>query len=168
MYALKTGPIIGSYKTYKNQATYRGTSADKINNNWTRYYYNIPEIMADAVTKAGNRSILADNVINNEEELMIWHLLNYSYVGVKSYFTVDNQNYGNLTGRNYNFSGTFDLREYSYYPTTVSGKTFKGTDSARFIFYAQDICNAEKDNYQNAARLTNDSVRQHYRMHRIS
>lgn len=154
-----------SYKTYKNQATYRGTSADKINNNWTRYYYNIPEIMADAVTKAGNRSILADNVINNEEELMIWHLLNYSYVGVKSYFTVDNQNYGNLTGRNYNFSGTFDLREYSYYPTTVSGKTFKGTDSARFIFYAQDICNAEKDNYQNAARLTNDSVRQHYRMH---
>lgn len=154
-----------SYKTYKNQATYKNSSADKINNQWTRYYYNIPKIMADAVTKAGNGKVLTDNEINNEEELMIWHLLNYGYGGVKSYFTVDNQNYGNLTGRNYSFSGIFDLREYSYYPTTVAGRTFKGIDNAKFIFYAQDICNNEKNTYENAARLTNNYLRQHYRMH---
>lgn len=154
-----------NYKTYKNQATYKNTTADKINNRYTRYYYNIPEIMEDAAAKAGNGRILTDNVINNEEELMIWHLLNYAYGNVKNYFVVDNQNYGSLTGRNYTFDGTFDLREYSYYPTNVSGRTLSGVNNAKFIFYAQDICNDEKNTYGNGARPANNQTRQHYRLH---
>ena len=150
------------YKSYVNQASYTGTagvSAQTINNSATRYYYDIPEILKKAGDDNG-KVVLSDKIISSPEELMDWHLINYSTGYIKKYFVIDENKTAGALIQDYEISGEIDLNGYSYYPTNISGRKFKGINYAKIIFYAQEINDGE-----NGKRATYNSARQHYLLH---
>lgn len=148
----------GNYKRYKNQAKYDGFDAADISNAYTRYYYDIPEILESGI-------VLADGIISSPEELMDWHLINYAHNDIKSYFVTDNgKTYSEIVETDYTINGTIDLNGYSYYPTGISGTGITGTNDAKIVFYAQDINNCEAA-YGTGKKETFASDRQHYLLH---
>ncbi|MBR1692640.1 MAG: hypothetical protein IJ711_07685, partial [Lachnospiraceae bacterium] len=175
---LKVGDASNAYKSYVNQATYNNgnTASNAVTNSRTRYYYDIPQIL-EAANNAG--ASLKDNTISTPEELLDWHLLNYAVSQLRPMFLLEidktiNSNAAtaasSLVGRSYTIDGTIDLNGYSYYPTTISGKTFTGANNATIIFHAQEMIEGEdavdvSGTAVQSKRYTYNSNKQHYLMH---
>lgn len=162
---LKTGDAV--YNSYINQATYTNiTDSATVNNAYTRYYYDLPEILEEAAE--GKTQVLSDKIIDSAAELMNWHLLNYANTCLRPFFVLDSATNlssmaSTLTGYNYTIKGTIDLDGYSYYPTSIYGRTMTGADNATVVFHAQDMITGETA--INGKRYCNNSGRQHAMMH---
>ncbi|MDE7434838.1 MAG: hypothetical protein K2N01_03300 [Lachnospiraceae bacterium] len=144
------------YRSYRNQVM-SGT-----NNRYTRYHYNLftddygYAYSSNHVGVSGNAA-----VINSPEKLMLASLARATSSSLKRFLLpyFNNTDYGNLT--NWNLSGRLDMNGYSYYPTQVTGGTYKGDGSAVLVLYGEDIENRETS----SNKQPSNTVRQHYRMH---
>lgn len=149
-----------TYNSYKNGAKYTITeteiSAKEVKNQATRYYYDISVIMQ-------NPGDLTDKIINSPEELMRWHLLQYVRSHLRTYFLADNE-MDVVRKQEYTISGTIDLNGYSYYPTTIDGRTITGDKDAKIIFHAQEIIDKE-DAEETRYRQPYEEKKQHYMLH---
>lgn len=108
----------------------------------TRYYYNLPTILA-------NQNI-SDGGVNMTEELMLWSILHYAAPAIQKYFGVQ------ATAGVYTISDNIDLTGYSYYPVCSSDTNING---ATITFDNLSIETQEKEN-----KKTSEKTSQHYGM----
>lgn len=111
---------------------------------YTRYYYNLfgtsMSLQEENNYLQGKLLNPGDVVIENAEQLMIWHLYHYMNPSIKRYLSVYFDG-GTLPASitETTISGSIDLNHKSYYPTPVSGCTIKGINSAEIKFYGDKI-----------------------------
>lgn len=122
-----------SYNNVYNQA---------VVNNRSRYYYN-----------ADLNSYTTYSNSDDGYKLLYWSLNRYAAANIKHCFT--NPFTGDI------LSGTFDLKNISYYPIDISSDVT--LNNADFIFYNSEIETAEIE--ENTKRSTRNSNSQHYLMH---
>ena len=110
-------------------------------NNRSRYYYN-----ADIESYTNNSS-------DAGYKLLYWSLNRYAAANIKRCF--DNPFSTNV------LTGTFDLKNISYYPIDISNNVSIG--DATFVFYNSEIEDSEMSADTKRSTRSNDS--QHYTMH---
>ncbi|MBR1422264.1 MAG: hypothetical protein IJ571_02315 [Ruminococcus sp.] len=116
-------------------------------NNRSRYYYN-----ADIETYNFNRS-------DPGYQLLYWSLNRYAAANIKHCFIDPTTNKSPFSDDV--LTGTFDLKNISYYPIDISKNVSIG--DATFIFYNSQI--EESEMSEGTKRSTRDGKSQHYMMH---
>lgn len=159
--------LLSDYKSYQNSASYTiggaALETEEITDKAVRYYYDIPEIVDPL--RAGD---LLDHTISTPEELVRFHLLQYSVSTLNSYFVTETEQskVKTLVNQNYNLENTIDLNGYSYYPTTISHKTINGINGgATIVFHGQEIIDKESEVGKNRSRQPYNAEKPHYMLH---
>lgn len=143
----------GERNTYVNR-TDVGTA--KQTNAYSRYYYNLPEVLA----------LCDGGAVDTKEELLIWSVCRYAESTLRTYFTNENINGAALAGVTTIGSETgpanFDMEGLSYYPIRIvnSDITLK---NANLKFYNQQIETLETET--SPENKSTRSGTQHYTMH---
>ncbi len=116
---------LGDYVTYVNKVV-------KQENPNTRYYYDLNTDL-QGVTPLTSNDLSVDSV----SKMLQWSLAHYVNQPLRSQFAISDS-YA-VTGETVTFSGTIDLLDSGFYPVTVAGGTYSGTDSATIIFHGKDF-----------------------------
>lgn len=127
----------GAYNMSNSRNSYNNKYNTTVVNKQSRYYYN-----ADRNMSSGDGY-----------KLLKWSLNRYAAVNLKRRFT---NPFSNDV-----LSGTFDLKNVSYYPIDIEDDVTIGTST--FVFYNNDIESTETAS--DTKRKTRDGNSQHYLMH---
>ncbi len=157
-----TGGVISikettEYKLYHNKVVEQ-------KNPFTRYYYNLSEDLSD-VSKLSNGSV----TIATAKQLLQWSLAHHANEPLRQFFNIE-ESYLE-SGENVTFTGTIDLEDMSYYPVSVTGGSYIGTDDAQLIFHGkafdQYVTDWKSGNGGKEAKLkyTYEYVSEHYLLH---
>lgn len=148
--------------TYQNRTTYGKTHRV---NACSRYYYDLDQYVQTAANAPATRQ---DDKIDTPEELLLWSCTQYACQNIKKYFygyDVKNNRYNVADIQNSvtTFSGTLNMKGYSYYPIELT--TGITMNAATITFYNQEIEGAETAANNKSTKKTSGTWTQHYMMH---
>lgn len=109
----------------------------------TRYYYNVREDLGE-VESLSNNTI----TISNSAQMLQWSLAHYVNKPLRPFFNIS-EAYKN-SGESVTFTGNIDLGDISYYPVTVAGGVYNGSDSV-ITFHGEDFDETAADKKQTVA-----------------
>lgn len=139
----------GDSNTYTNR-----TDIEKKSNLYSRYYYNLDEVIKGC--DAG-----ADNKIDKPQELLMWAVYRYTASNIKKHFSFDGVETISIGGNNADQRATFDMDGLSYYPLKINDSSVT-VQFADIKFYNQEI--ESKVTTEKSTRLTAADHTQHYTM----
>lgn len=117
-----------SIKNETGYGLYQNVITDQINPG-TRYYYNLDEDLKDV-------SKLSDNTVNIDSvaKMLQWSLAHHVNTPLRQFFNIEK---GYVKEQeNVTFTGTLDLGDASYYPVSVTGGTYKGSNG-NIVFHGK-------------------------------
>lgn len=143
----------GDRNTYANRTT---VGQSKQTNLYSRYYYNLPEVM----------KACSGGSIDTAAELLIWSVCRYSAPNLKNCFSITGieqlEAVNTIGGASAKSAISFDMNGFSYYPINITNEDIT-VQYANVKFYNDDIETKEAGNKSTRGDAKDHS--QHYTMH---